>query len=472
MCSICKYSCIPLCHFWKAISIGILVFLMADSMAFGQGPEASPSPDETATAGINPKLKPPPKPLVEPSPAPDPGIWEREEMTGNWDGTRDRWKEKGVTLEFRLLGFVQGTADGGLRHDTEWNGKFIAEAKFDLGKLWGWKYWSAELKTETRFGGPVLGGTGALNPANTTMLAPKPSGTAFAITALNVTKLIPIDLKKGNLIAVSAGRYNLLDLIDEDFFAGSGETRFWNMAHIGPLTVVRQVPFITNGASFAYVRHGEPFFTFAVIDPNDHETTTGLSNLFGDGVTFYPGIHLPTKWFGKSGKHSFEGAVTTKSYTPFDAIRQIVIPGPPLNPLEPRRGSWSLAYVGRQYIVERGKRDGWGIFVQASIADEERSPVTRYFDIGLGGNGLFKSRPRDEFGIAWAYTGLSRVLKDNLNLISLGNLRPRSEFVFETFYNFHITPWLRFTGDLQVIRPTRQAVDMAIVPGARVEIIF
>jgi hypothetical protein len=46
------------------------------------------------------------------------------------------------------------------------------------------------------------------------------------------------------------------------------------------------------------------------------------------------------KYFGKTANHTFSGAVTTKKYTPFDAIRQVVIPGPPRNPSEPQRGSW------------------------------------------------------------------------------------------------------------------------------------
>ena len=81
------------------------------------------------------------------------------------------------------------------------------------------------------------------------------------------------------------------------------------------------------------MRKGEPFITFAILDPNDHSTDVGLDNLFGDGVTLSPGISFPTKWFGKTGKHTFSYAVTTKKYTPFDAIRQVIIPGPPVNPV-------------------------------------------------------------------------------------------------------------------------------------------
>ena len=38
----------------------------------------------------------------------------------------------------------------------------------------------------------------------------------FAVTAVNFTKLFPVNLKEGKLFAVSFGRYNLLDLLDEE----------------------------------------------------------------------------------------------------------------------------------------------------------------------------------------------------------------------------------------------------------------
>ena len=161
-------------------------------------------------------------------------------MTGDWGGTRSRMKEEsGVELEFRFTEFAQGVVPAASTRAAVGNGKFQTIFKFDLGKLAGWEYWLAEVRTETRFGGPLLLGTGALNPVNTTAIVPTAAGNAFTISAVNVTKLFPIDLKKGNLFAVSVGRFNLLDLIEEDFFAGPGIERFLNIAQIGPLTVLR-----------------------------------------------------------------------------------------------------------------------------------------------------------------------------------------------------------------------------------------
>jgi porin len=128
--------------------------------------------------------------------------------------------------------------------------------------------------------------------------------------------------------------------------------------------------------------------------------------------------------------------------------------------------------VFRQYFVERGKRDGWGLFSQVSFADHATSPLTTFFDIGLGGNGLLAARTRDEFGVAYAFTDLSDDLKDNLDLILLGGRRLRAEHQLEIFYNLHILQWLQLTGDLQIIRPTRPVADTAVVPGVRLRIVF
>jgi len=426
-------------------------------------------PAQTAEAVSKPVQAP--AAAAKPAAAPEPDFWRREEMTGDWGGTRTKWKEKGFEMEISLTQFYQGVASGGIRTSSEYNGTFQTLFKVDFGKMFGWKFWSAEIKTETRFGGPLVGGTGSINPVNTSAIIPGADGTVFSVTVVNITKLFPINLQEGKLIALSFGRYNLVDLLDEDFFAGGGTDRFFNIAQIGPLTVLRQVPLITNAVNFAYIRGGEPFITLGLLDPNDHSVDPGLDDLYADGVTFAPGINFPVKYFGKSAKHTIGGAITTKKYTPFDVIRQIIIPGPAINPITPQRGSWSINYTFRQYLVERGKGDGWGFFSQVSFADKDTSPITNFFNVGLGGNGLFKSRRGDEFGLSYAYTDLSEVLKDNIDLLRLGE-RLRPEHQVELFYNVHITPWLQLTGDLQVLRPSRPIADTAIVPGVRLKMIF
>jgi porin len=459
-------------------AVGATIFMTAlfgfATPVFCQDSSPTPAPSAVVETNADGAGKDPLQ-ATTPSPTPSakPDFWHWEQMTGDWGGDRERVKNEGFEMDFKLTQFYQGVAAGGIKTGSEYNGVFETDFKLDFGKMSpSWKFWSAEIQSQTRFGGPPVGGTGTISTVNTAAIVPGSSGGVVSVTSVYFTRLIPKNLAKGDLFAVSFGRFNLVDLLDEDFYGGSGKERFFNIAQIGPLTVLRQVPLISNGASFAYIKGGEPRFTFAVLDPNDHSTDPGIKNLFADGVTFSPGFIIPTKYFGKTAKHSFGGAITTKKYTPFDAIKQIVIPGPPINPVTPKRGSWSVNYVFRQYIVERGSRDGWGFFGQASFADKGTSPVTRFVDLGLGGNGLFKSRSTDEFGISYAYTDFSKVLKNNIDLLTQGGRKPQAEHQVEMFYNLHLTPWLRLTGDLQVIRPTRPIAKTAIIPGVRLEMIF
>ena len=75
---------------------------------------------------------------------------------------------------------------------------------------------------------------------------------------------------------------------------------------------------------------------------------------------------------------------------------------------------------------------------------------------GVGGKGMFESRPHDQFGIGYYYIHI-----DNPRLsIDIPRLQGlprnveflRDEYGFEAYYNFAITPWAFLTPDIQVVR--------------------
>lgn len=80
---------------------------------------------------------------------------------------------------------------------------------------------------------------------------------------------------------------------------------------------------------------------------------------------------------------------------------------------------------------------------------------------GVGGNGLFRGRPDDRFGIAYLRLGVSRDLKNELAPI----FRLRDEWTVEAFYNVAVTPWLRITGNVQYARPAVGSVPRALYAG-------
>jgi porin len=69
---------------------------------------------------------------------------------------------------------------------------------------------------------------------------------------------------------------------------------------------------------------------------------------------------------------------------------------------------------------------------------------------GLAGNNLLPGRVDDKWGVGFFHYGLTQPL---LSGLAERGLYRRSEGGIEAFYNWAITPWLRLTGDLQVIEP-------------------
>jgi len=107
---------------------------------------------------------------------------------------------------------------------------------------------------------------------------------------------------------------------------------------------------------------------------------------------------------------------------------------------------------------------------------------------GVGGKGMFASRPFDQFGLGYYYININ-----NPTIQGLLQTREflRNEYGFEAFYNFAITPWALLTPDIQVVRGAqkdtvtigqgplgllprldRKSIGTATVLGLRLQLLF
>src|SRR5262245_37670430 len=116
-------------------------------VSYGQDPTSSPAPASSGAA----------KPAQEPNP----DFFHRDELTGDWNGTRTKWKDKGIVVDGSLSQFYQGVASGGTETGSVYNGTAQGGLALDFGKLAGWQNWSAEPEVDLRVGGPGVGGTGS-----------------------------------------------------------------------------------------------------------------------------------------------------------------------------------------------------------------------------------------------------------------------------------------------------------------------
>jgi len=147
-----------------------------------------------------------------------------------------------------------------------------------------------------------------------------------------------------------------------------------------------------------------------------------------------------------------------------------------------KTGSWNIYYNFDQYLYqpEKGVDRGVGLFGRLGVSDGNPDFMKFFGSFGVGGKGMFASRPDDKFGLGFYYINVN-------NPRLQGPLQTRNflrnEYGIEAFYDIAITPWLLLTPDLQVIRGAqketfnidpaqRNSIDTAVVLGVRLQVIF
>jgi porin len=227
------------------------------------------------------------------------------------------------------------------------------------------------------------------------------------------------------------------------------------------------VPYSTLGAGFVVLSEGEPIFGFTVLNSQDTTNTSGFGQLFEDGALLSVYGRVPTSFFGLPGHQLLGGTWNGRTYNSIgDAYIQypdVVIPK--------TTGSWSIFWNCDQYLVVDPDLPtrGWGVFGRVGIGDDKTNPLAWFLSCGVGGSSPFGSRPADTFGVGWYFASSSNEIGSILTAIAgpIGDGQG-----VELFYNYALTPAIRLTPDLQVIVPSRETIDPALVVGMRAQLIF
>ena len=95
---------------------------------------------------------------------------------------------------------------------------------------------------------------------------------------------------------------------------------------------VQTVPYATLGAGFSILRDFQPVFTFTVLNATDTTTTSGLSELFADGVALSAELRLPTHLLGRPGHQGIGATWNSKEYTALGQDPRVIFPGIPIRP--------------------------------------------------------------------------------------------------------------------------------------------
>ena len=191
-------------------------------------------------------------------------------LTGSWFGARDALFDEGIDLRTNLSQFYQGTTSGGLRQTFPYGLKFDYFGTIEAEKLVGWEGLFVNLHGESRFGQSINRDVGSLIPANFALEFPKPTGSASALTNMQIEQFLGPDF------VVTFGKLNAADGVNiHPFLGGNGINRFMNEAFVLSPIYGRTIPYSTPGAGFSYLRDLDPIFTFLVLDSNGRPDTSG-----------------------------------------------------------------------------------------------------------------------------------------------------------------------------------------------------
>src|SRR5215510_2335347 len=373
----------------------------------------------------------------------------RSTLTGDWGGFRNDWAAKGITIDLNVTQIGQGVVNGGKSSAWQYGGRGDLVVNLDSQKLGLWPGGFFNLELEGNWASSVNSSTGALMPVNTSQTLPLPPGGIFGVPAWNFAQFLSpyfgLTLGKFATITDISGDMN-------DFAHGKGATQFMNMAfNFNPLLAFT-VPYSTLGVGTIVLPTKDPkeaIVTLFVLSANNSPTTSGFGDLNGNAIVVAGEGRVRTDFFGLTGHQLFGTTFSNKKFTSIDQrLDRDVIEN---QTLRAEKGSWNIYYNFDQYLYEskKGADRGVGVFGRLGVSDGNPNFMKFFGSFGVGGKGMFESRPLDQLGFGYYYINI-----DNPSLQGPLQTRRflRDEYGFEWYYNFAITPWAMLTPDLQVVR--------------------
>jgi porin len=316
-------------------------------------------------------------------------------------------------------------------------------------------------------------------PVNTNQLFPTPGKQELNVPEVAFTQFLC------NYFGVTLGKFDTTAGDANEFAHGKGDKQFLNLAfNINPVLVLT-VPSSTLGAGVIILPTKDPkqsVISMMVIDSNGRANRSGFDTAFEGNNTYIISGRVRTDFFGMTGHQLLGATYSGKDFSSLDQSMRFIIEN---GNIEKEDNSWSFFYNFDQYLYEPKKGEGIGIFGRFGASDGDANPIHYVYSIGVGGKGVIPGRTLDGFGIGYYYINVS-------NPKFTGPLADRDflrdEYGVEAYYNFAITPWMKLTPDIQIIRPAQEEmlkidnehlllskkkdVDTATVVGLRLQVVF
>jgi porin len=449
--------------------------LITASTAGAQTDTSSAStPEPSAADTTTPAAAPARSKGVLPIPDYKGDLSKRQQLTGDWNGSRTDLADKGLQFQFDWVQIGQGVVSGGRDTGLGYTGNLDYVMFLDFDRMGLVPGGMLKIRGETRYGEAVNGKSGQILPVNTPALFPltnKPDETV-PFTLTDVVYFQYLSEKFG----LFAGKMDTLDGDPNEFASGRGDTQFLNSNLVFNSVSALSVPYSTLGAGFVWNPSKQILLTGSVINTADSSTTTGFDHV-EDGWTGSLEADFQYKLGDLPGGMNVGGIYAwAREFNDFG--RLVFVPGEGLSATT-KDSTWAIYWSGWQYLFVEDKSDapinianglpdrqGLGLFARAGVADDETNPVEWTVNGGFGGRGLIPSRDNDMFGVGYFYMSLQ-----SQRFLATAGIQDHSQG-FEAFYNIALTPAALLTFDVQVVEPPNTRLDTGVVLAARLHLKF
>ena len=384
------------------------------------------------------------------------------------------------------LGIVHGGKQTGWQYG---GGRGDINLHLDTGKLGLWPGGFLTVEAEGNFipadrlRKSINGRTGGLMPVNSSQIYPTPAGDNFNLPAFNFTQFLSpyFGLAIGKLATLSATAGDM-----NEFAHGKGDDQFMNLAfNLNPVLTLT-VPYSTLGTGLIVLPTKDPkqaILSLFLLSASGSASTSGFDDLDGNNLTVVGEGRVRTDFFGRTGHQLFGASFSNRKFNSIDQNARFIFEN---GALEGKKGSWNVYYNFDQYFYEpkKGSGEGIGIFGRFGASDGNPNFMQFFYSLGIGGKGVIPNRHNDRYGLGFYYIDAnSPKLQGIFNTTKL----LRDEYGFEAFYNIAITPWLRVTPDIQVVRGaqknkfslsplpaiiSKKSIGLATILGLRMQMVF
>jgi hypothetical protein len=401
-------------------------------------------------------------------------LWERTQLSGDWGGLRTDLARHGLFFDLYSTSSYQDLASGGLKTGSALVQNTQLSINIDTGRAGLWSGGLFHLTLESRNGSSSpqkAFAAGSSVPQYTGLAFP---GPFFVHDVLPTEYFLSqsLTLKFSMLL----GKINVLTICDQTLFGNNYKFDFANLNFNKNPMALNFYNTTSLSAVGVWTPSKKLLVAAGVFDPNSQANNFAAKafdkvNVYGTAVFSYTIGNLPGQswaqfnWTNKPKIDLRSPFGKLPSGTNSHAI-SILLGSPPTQgvPINYKSDSWVMIGNISQYLFVKDHSEvitgklasgqplrGIGVLGRLGYAPDQTNTVTRDASMALFAHGVFDSRRNDSFGAGFYYNGISNPLKLDFAQLSGSKNVVRDEKGSEIFYDFAITPAIRFIPSYQHI---------------------